>query len=145
MQGKTFLLLNLIFLDSHHSLAASSKPMSFTDIPASLCMKVNAKNTMASFYFLTTDDMIKLCLSKCFFISSLPELNTILYGVEWLWNRLLEYWARPFSSLLAPLTHSLARSMLAHSRAYTNEIFIYRLNASISYSFNPLCNPIRHL
>ena len=110
MQGKTFLLLNLIFLDSHHSLAASSKPMSFTDIPASLCMKVNAKNTMASFYFLTTDDMIKLCLSKCFFISSLHDS---------IWGRMtMKSTPRVLGSsvfFFARTTRSLARSLDARS------------------------------
>ena len=38
----------------------------------------------------------------------------------------------------AALIRSLARS-LAHFKAHGKETFVYKLNASISYSFNPLC------
>ena len=61
--------------------------------------------------------------------------------------------ARPFARLLAPLRQSLAPHCLLHSRAplhllaaslthwraYGKDINVYQLNASISFSFNPLC------
>merc|ERR1712198_723910 len=65
--------------------------------------------------------------------------------------------ARPLASSLAPLTHSLvphcslrsraplrsfARTTcsLTRSRAHGKQVFVYKTNASISYTFGPLCN-----
>ena len=44
----------------------------------------------------------------------------------------------PCSTLLAALIRLLARS-LTHSRAHGKEVFVFELNASISYNFSPLC------
>ena len=80
------------------------------------------------------------------------------HWVERLWNRRVEYWAirssvcsitrtaHSFacSALLASLARSaalirsLARS-LSHSGAHGKATYVYEFNASISYSFNPLC------
>ena len=60
----------------------------------------------------------------------------------------------PLTRSLAPLTHSLRRTArfarafrcahliarsLTHSRSHGKETYVNKLNASISYSFNPLC------
>ena len=56
--------------------------------------------------------------------------------VEWLWNRRVEYWAiRSSVRSFARTAHSLT-----HSRAHRKVTYVYKLNASISYSFSPLCN-----
>ena len=85
-------------------------------------------------------------------------------GGRWAGNHLLKYvttdkyWnPSPFAPPLAPLTHSLhslihflrtarfARALrslvrsLAHSGARGKVIFVYELNASVSYNFSPLC------
>ena len=68
----------------------------------------------------------------------------------------------PLTHSLAPLTHSLAPHCSLHSRrsaalicslarsfthsgAHENEVFVYGMNASISYSFKPLCAAAWHL
>ena len=67
----------------------------------------------------------------------------IAQWVEWLWNRRVQHWAicsSACSALLAWLTrsaHLFARS-LTRSWAHGEKVFVYRMNASISFNFNPL-------
>ena len=61
--------------------------------------------------------------------------ESVALRVEWLWNRRVEYWAIRFSVC------SFART--AHSGAHGEEVCVFELNASISFSFNPLCGGSR--
>ena len=97
----------------------------------------------------------------CIFPNLCIHLNEIrTWWVEWLWNRRVEYWAISSSvRSFARTAHSFARSALlafysfarslTHAGAQGKDIYVYKLNASISYSFNPLrrmaMNPSLHL